>query len=413
MKKVFFALLHVTVWFCTVHADRINLEAYAGSFDSIPLGMVAFRPTGGPALKENLPWEIIADDLDFSGRFCVTRSTKIDSSLFRTNNIGLFIDGEYTVNGDNVSLECYIREATTLKLLAGKNFSGDVRQVRSMAHRYANQVFDMLLGEQGFFESKIVYVTDKGSSKHLYIMDYDGYFPKKITSQGEVNIFPAFLDSSTIIWTSFLRGKPDIYTGSISTGASSILIFSRYVQTSPAATMVLDKIAYASSKNGNLDIYTCDRGGKNHKQLTFNRSIDTSPCWSPNGYQIAFTSDRTGTPQVYIMDGDGANTRRLTYEGSYYDSPAWSPKGDKIAFSSLREYKFDVWAVNPDGSSLTRITSMPGNNEYPTWSPDGSHIAFVSTRGGKSDIYCIRPDGTGLKQITKSGNAKMPDWSKF
>ena len=113
------------------------------------------------------------------------------------------------------------------------------------------------------------------------------------------------------------------------------------------------------------------------------------------------------------MDTDGANTRRITFEGSYQDSPAWSPKGDKVAYSSLRDGKFDICIVSPDGSDPARVTTNPGNNEYPTWSPDGSHIGFVSTRGGRGNIYCIRPDGTGLKQITKSGNAKMPDWSKF
>ena len=410
MNLIFIALLFNT---SSLYAQKVHLETYASGLDSIPIAVVQFRSLNNDPVKKNKPWEIIANDLEFSGRFSVMKCEKVDSAEFIKKGIGIFIDGEYSIEGSNIVMECFLHDASTLELLVGKKYRGVLKYLRNMSHRYANMILDMLFGERGPFESKIVFVKDKGTTKNLYIMDYDGYNQKRLTSQGQVNVFPAFIDSNTIIWTSFLRGKPDIYKGSISTGSFSIFVYSRYVETSPSSTPIVDKIAYASSKKGNLDIYTCDRNGKNRKQLTFRRSIDTSPTWSPSGYHIAFTSDRSGQPQIYVMDADGANTRRITFEGSYQDSPAWSPKGDKIAYSSLRDGKFDIWTVNPDGSEPARVTANPGNNEYPTWSPDGSHIGFVSKRGGRSNIFCIRPEGTGLKQITKSGNAKMPEWSKF
>lgn len=407
---LFISLLSNTT---SLYAQEVHLETYASGLDSIPIAIVKFRSLNNNPIKKNKPWEIIGNDLEFSGRFSVINYDKVDSAELTKQGIGIFIDGKYTVKGSSVEMECFLHDASTLELLIGKKYRGELKYIRSMSHRYANMILDMLFGERGPFESKIIFVKDKGTTKNLYIMDYDGYNRKRLTSQGQVNVFPAFIDSNTIVWTSFLRGKPDLYKGSVSTGSFSIFVYSRYVETSPSTTPIVDKVAYASSRKGNLDIYTCDRNGKNKKQLTFRRSIDTSPCWSPNGYHIAFTSDRSGQPQIYVMDADGANTRRITFEGSYQDSPAWSPKGDKIAYSSLRDGKFDIWTVSPDGSDPARVTANPGNNEYPTWSPDGSHIGFASTRGGKSNIYCIRPDGTGLKQITNSGNAKMPDWSKF
>ncbi len=396
----------------TLYAEQIDLRSYASGFDSIPIAVIQFRSLNNAGITTNPPWEIIADDLDFSGRFFVIRTPKSDSALFAGKNIGIFIYGEYTITGNDIEMDCNLYDATAMDLLFGKKYRGQLKFLRDMAHRFTNKIYDMLLGERGPFESEILFVKDKGNTKHLYIMDYDGYNQRKLTSRGKVNVFPAFIDSNTIVWTSFLRGKPDLYTGSISAGSFSIFVYSRYIETSPAASTIHDKIVYASSRAGNLDIYTCNRTGKNKRRLTFNRSIDTSPCWSPNGYHIAFTSDRTGQPQIYVMDADGVNTRRITFNGSYQDSPAWSPRGDKIAYSSLQNGKFDIWTVSPDGTEPAQVTALPGNNEYPTWSPDASHIAFVSTRGGKSNIYCIRPDGTGIKQITRSGNAKMPDWSK-
>lgn len=413
MRKNVIIVIFLYVTTNSIYAQRVHLKAYASGFDSIPIAVVKFRSLNNNPVTKNEPWKVIAHDLQFSGRFSVIHYDKPDSSEFIKQGIGIYIYGEYSIKGNSVELECFLHDASTLELLVGKKYRGELKYIRNMSHRYANMILDMLFGERGPFLSKILFVKDKGNIKNIYIMDYDGYNQKRLTSKEQVNIFPAFIDSNTFVWTSFLRGKPDIYKGSVYSGSSNILIYSRYVETSPSCSPIVDKIVYASSKRGNLDIYTCDRNGKNRKQLTFNRSIDTSPCWSPNGYHIAFTSDRSGQPQIYIMDTDGANTRRITFEGSYQDSPAWSPKGDMIAYSSLRSGKFDIWIISPDGSGSACVTEKPGNNEYPTWSPDGSHIGFVSTRGGRSNIYCIRPDGSSLKQITKSGDVKMPDWSNF
>ncbi len=413
MKKIQLIFLSVFIINLSLFADRIDLKSYSSNFDSIPIAVLDFRSENNTSIKKNQPWKIIADDLEFGGRFNVARGLKADSAKFVSNNIGIFIDGDFTIEGKTVTLNCYLHDASTMDLLVGKKYQGDLRFIRKMAHQYSNQIYDMILGERGPFLSKMVYVKDKGSSKDLVVMDYDGHNQMKLPKEGKVNIFPAFIDSTSLVWTSFVRGKPDLYKGSSFSGSSSIFIYSRYVETSPAVSTVVDRLVYSSSKKGNLDVYVSDLGGQNRRQLTFSRGIDTSPCWSPNGYHIAFTSDRTGQPQIYVMDADGANTKRITFNGSYQDSPAWSPKGDKIAYSSFKEGRFDIYIINPDGSEPFKVTTGYGNSEYPAWSPDGSNIAFVSRRGGRSDIFYIRPDGSGLKQITRSGNAKMPDWSKF
>lgn len=414
MRKNRMLVLIIILTSSVCWSDRIDLESYASGFDSIPIAVLKFRPQQGSRTIENdQPWKVIADDFDFHDKFHVVRVEKADSVKFVREGVGLFIDGEYYVENDNVVLDCYLHDASTMDLLLGKKYRGEMKYLRSMSHRYANNIVEVLLNERGPFESRIVFVVDKGAEKNIFIVDYDGYCVKQLTREPTVNIFPAFIDSSVITWTGFSRGKPDLYKGSTETGKYSIFVYSRYVETSPSYSAITGRLAYASSCNGNMDIYTCDAGGGNKKQLTFKRSIDTSPSWSPNGYQIAFTSDRSGQPQIYLMDADGVNQRRITFEGSYQDSPSWSPKGDKIAYASLQNGKFDIWTIGADGTGAVQVTSCPGNNEYPSWSPDGSHIVFSSKRGGKSDLYVVRPDGTRLKKITTMGNARMPDWSHF
>jgi TolB protein len=394
-------------------AERVSLESYASSYDTVPLAIVPFKANAAKTITRDLPWEVIADDLEFTCRFKVLRVNKADSAVFSQNNIGIFVTGEYTVDETGVSLDCYIHDAVSLDLLLGKKFHGEPAMVRSMAHRFANQLVETLFGEKGFFESKIVFVRFENGNKNLWLADYDGKNMRSLTNMNTINIFPTFIDSTTLIWASFLRGKPDLYKGSIATGKSQIFIASRFVQTSPAASPVVGKLAYGCSKTGNMQIYTCDYDASNTKQLTFNKAINTAPCWSPNGYQIAFTSDRGGAPQIYLMDADGGNAKRLTKSGGYQDSPAWSPKGDMIAYQSLGAGKFDVWTAKLDGSDPLQATTRSGNNTYPAWSPDGRHILFASGWGNASDLWVVRPDGTGLRRITTCGNAEMPDWSHF
>jgi TolB protein len=394
-------------------AEQVNLEVYASKFDSIPIAVLPFSARGESELGENKPWDIVADDLAFSHHFSVLRIQKVDSALFAQKNIALYIHGEYSVSAEDVSIDCFIRDATSGNLLAGKKYQGKKQQLRKISHRFSNDVVQLLFGERGVFESRILYVGDEQENKNIFIMDYDGYNSARLTNNKSINVFPTFADENTIVWTSFLRGKPDLYKGSISSGKSAIFIYSRFIDTSPAVSRIEDKITYSSSRSGNLEIYTADMDNTATTQLTFNNSIDTSPCWSPNGYQIAFTSDRSGQPQIYIMDADGANSRRLTFEGKYQDSPAWSPLGDKIAYASLADGKFDIWTIAPDGTNATKITSQPGNNTYPSWSADGNYIVFASNAAGKSDLYSIRVDGTNSKRLTFSGKARMPEWAQF
>ncbi len=413
MKRILSILLLSIPALC-LGAEQFDLEVYASRFDSIPIGVVEFQSTTGQTVKDNQPWAVIANDFDFSGKFNVVSSPAFDSTLFASNGIGIYIDGQYTIEGDKITIECFLRDVATRSLIIGKKYKGDLNFARSMAHRYCNEVVEMLFGDRGIFESKLLFVRVEGSKKNIALMDFDGYNQVKLTNNSSLNIFPTFGDNSTVLWSSYQRGKPDIYRGSTTDGTSKIFIYGRALQVSPDVSPIDGIIAYGSSNSGNLDIYTCAPDGTNVKQLTVHYGIDTSPSWSPNGYQIAFTSDRAGSPQIYIMDADGANQRRVTFEGKYNDSPAWSPKGDKIAYASMGDgWKFDIWTVSPDGSNSFKVTSLPGINEYPTWAPDGSLIAFTNTQGGRSDLYVVRPDGTRLRRVTTTGDVKMPNWSSF
>ena len=391
------------------HAERVTLESYASNLDSIAIAVLPFKNTGESGMVKDEPWKVLAADLDFSGRFAVLRLVKADTAEMVKNNVPLYVDGEFEVFGQYVRVNCFLRDSKSGGLLVEKKYESDMKHVRSAGHKFADQLVEMLFNEKGIFESKILFVKDEGAKKNVMLMDWDGDNLRAVTSNATINIFPAFIDSVSFLYTSFLRGHPNIYKGTFG-GKSTYMVPSRFTDTSPAYSTITGKIAFASSRNGNMEIYTCDFDGGNIKRLTTSRSIETAPCWSPNGFQIAFTSDRVGQPQIFIMDADGGNVHRLYFGGGYQDSPAWSPKGDKIAFHMIANGKFDIWTVSPDGANPFQVTTVPGNNEYPAWAADGEHLVFSSERGAKCDLYGIRADGTHCKRLTNSVNAKMPDW---
>jgi TolB protein len=409
MKRIAAAAVLGCAFYFSARAEKVNLSVYASNLDSIAIAVLPFKSTGETNLAKDEPWKVLANDLEFSGRFSVSRIVRADTAEMAKNNVPLYVDGEFEVFGQYVRVNCFLRDAKSGDLLVEKKYESDMRHVRSAGHKFADQLVEMLFNEKGFFESKILFVKDEGAKKNIMLMDWDGDNLRAVTSNSTINIFPAFIDSVSFLYTSFLRGHPNIYKGKFG-GKSVYIVPSRFTDTSPAYSAITGKIAFASSRDGNMEIYTCDFDGGNIKRLTKSRSIETAPCWSPNGFQIAFTSDRAGQPQIFIMDADGGNVHRLYFGGGYQDSPAWSPKGDKIAFHMISNGKFDIWTVSPDGTNPFQVTTIPGNNEYPAWAADGEHVVFSSERGGKCDLYGIRIEGTHCKRLTNSINAKMPDW---
>jgi TolB protein len=414
MKNHFFILIAICGMFAPARSEKINLNVYATRFDSIPIGVVDFKPQTGDRITLDQPWKIIANDFDLCGRFNVLSRPEFDSAAFLKAGIGLYIDGEYTLDPSVVAFTCFVNDANTRERLFEKKYRGKPADLRKLSHQFCNDLYELLFGDKGIFQTRILYIRNDLGQKNVWIMDFDGYNQQALTKGKILNLFPSFVGNSAMIWTSYQKGKPDIYLAPIDSDKRMVIAASRGIQVSPSVSPIDGTIAYASSKNGNLDIYTCNPDGSGPKQITANWGVETAPSWSPSGYQITFTSDRSGNPQIYVMDADGANQRRITYRSRYSDSPSWSPRGDKIAFTSMADNgKLDIWTVNPDGSAEIQISTLSGHNEYPTWSPDGNLIGFINRYQGSSNFYSMKPDGSKVKRITASGDVQMPDWSGF
>jgi TolB protein len=283
---------------------------------------------------------------------------------------------------------------------------------RQLAHLLADALYRHLTREPSPFLSRITFVRKAGSNRDVWVADWDGSNARALTSGG-INLLPALGPGGLVGFTSYRKGRPDLYVQRPGEDARAV------VQNGQMATGIAwspdgKKIAYALAEGESTQLYVANADGSSPKALTDTPyGINSSPAWSPDGKRIAFVSNRGGSPQIYVMNADGSNPKRLTFQGNYNQTPDWSPRGDLIAFTARDERNaFDLFTVNVDSGKITRLTQDQGNNEEPVFSPNGRLVLFTSTRDGAPRLYVMTADGSNqLALPMEKGGGLTADWA--
>jgi TolB protein len=410
---------------------KISIDINSPAIQRIRIAIPNFKDQtpekGQPELASALP-EIISNDLDLSGYFLPMDKT----AFLEQNNSSLTPEGinfkNWTVIGtdvllkagytcignNNIEVEIRLYDAFLEKEVLGKKFLGKLDGTRTLMHRIANEIISTITGTNGMFLSRLVFVNNSTGSKEIYISDFDGNNPTRITSYKSISLLPKWSpQGDRIVFTSFKDGDPMLFLMDISSGQIRKISKTGLIG---GACWKADGNALALTVNsgGNEDIITTDMEGKVLEQLTDHWGIDVSPTFSPDGTKMAFVSNRSGNPQIYIKDLQSGNEERITFDLKYCTSPTWSKTG-KIAFTAMDDGACDIYTINPDGSNQRRLTQETGNNEDACWSPDGRYIVFSSNRdGGDYHLYIMNANGQNQRRITfLKGEDTAPSWSPF
>jgi TolB protein len=322
--------------------------------------------------------------------------------------------GSVQSRGGELLLEGKLFDVGAGAEMIGKSYVGDPKILRTMIHRFADEIVYRVTGEKGIASTRVAYVSDVGGgAKEIFLMDYDGYNPVLITGNRSINLSPRWSpDGNRIAYTSYRDNNPDLFLLDLRSGRRGPISKTPGLNAAPAWSPDGQWLALAKSSGGGTNLYIMRADGSGERRLTFGSGISISASFSPNGQQIAFASDQGGNPQIYVMDTTGANLQRLTFRGNYNVSPRWSPRGDKIAYVARDGGAMDIWVMDVNGGNPQRLTDGTGHNEEPAWAPGGRHLVFTSDRGGRRNIYRIFADGTGLSRLTNSGRDNyLPDWS--
>jgi TolB protein len=309
--------------------------------------------------------------------------------------------------------------------LQGTAYTADINNWRQIAHVISDVIYERLLGERGYFDTRIAYISETGPrdrrTRRLAIMDQDGENHRFLTDGRFQALTPRFHPNARqIAFMSYAGDQPRVFLFDLDTGRQEVLGNFPGMTLSPRFSPDGRSVVLAAARGGDTNIFIVDLATRRERQLTSGGSLDVSPCFSPDGTQIVFNSDRGGDQQLYVMDASGANVRRISFGRGRYATPVWSPRGDLIAFTRFGGGTggFAIGVMRPDGSG-ERILTEGWLMESPSFAPNGRVLVFYrETRatdargtGYSSRLAQIDIAGFNERQVVTPTDASDPAWS--
>lgn len=348
-------------------------------------------------------------------------------SLWKSIQSQYLLNAEIKVSGDTVKVEFVLYDVLAESKIGTFAAHGPLQEWRKIAHKAANSVYERVIGEKGYFDTKILYVAvqkhKNGRKIHrLAIMDQDGHDHQYLTDGNTVVLTPRFSPTGREFCFFSIREKvvngrripisASIYRYDLVKKRTEKIAQFKGMTYAPRYSPNGNVLVFSLSNHGSSSIYSFDLTTKQMKRLTKGRCIDTSPCFSPDGKHIVFNSDRGGTQQLYIMDSDGSNIRRLSFSRGRYATPVWSPRGDWIAFTKFGVDGFYIGVIRPDGTG-ERMLASGYLVEGPTWVSNGRVIMFSYQDYSRKEYICsVDITGYNKRIVRTPGGAIDPECEK-
>ncbi|TVQ58669.1 MAG: Tol-Pal system protein TolB [Rhodobacteraceae bacterium] len=406
----------------------LEITVAGGEFRPIALALVPFF---GPAPAGEAT-EVIRANLVNSGLFraidpaaFIQRPANIDEppryADWRAINAEALVLGDAETAADGrLRVRFRLYDVATGQQIEGLQFMVDPAAWRRAAHKVSDAVYSKLTGETGYFDSRIVFVDERGDKanrvKRLALMDQDGANLRYLTDGRELVLTPRFSPTDQeILYLSFATGEPQVFLLNLDTGQREALGRFPGMTFSPRFSPDGRSVALSLAQDGATDLYLLDLASRSLRRLTRTAAIDTAPSFSPDGRRLAFESDRAGGSQIYVMAlGGGEGTaERISFGTGRYGTPVWSPRGDLIAFTRSQGGQFSVGVMQTDGSG-ERILDATFHSEGPSWAPNGRVLSFFRESpgdGGASSIWSVDITGMNLRRLPTPGPASDPAWS--
>ena len=414
--------------------ERIRITE--GTVEPTPIAIADFTgPDSESTRIGRLIAEVISNDLEGSGMFAPISSAafiappsqpsvKPNFSDWQPLGAKALLVGSARLDAGMIEVEFVLWDVVTQReVTAGE---GRVQEIgsRRIAHQIADLVYQDWTGDAGYFDTRIVYISESGPPqrrvKKLAIMDQDGHNHSFMTDGSSLVLTPRFSPQAhEIAYLNYFNDIPNVYLMDIATGRSELLGAFPGMTFAPRFSNDGKKLIFSMAEDGLTDIYVMDLSTQQKTRLTKSPSIDTSPSYSPDDRKIVFNSDRGGTQQLYVMNADGSSVKRISFGDGRYATPVWSPRGDIIAFTKMHRGVFYIGIMNADGSG-ERLLASGFLLEGPTWAPNGRVLSYFKQQptksdgsGGETALYRIDITGFNERRIITPADASDPAWSGF
>lgn len=413
-------------------AAPLRIQITQGVIEPLPYALPTFLSAGGATSAKAAGdiSQVVNSDLTGTGLFrliptsaYISKVTSFDAPVkyadWKAINAQALVTGAVTVQGNRVVVKFRLFDVFSGKQMGqGLQFAGPLSSWRRMAHKVADAVYTRITGETGYFDSRVVYVSETGPKAQrkmrLAIMDYDGANTSYLTNDRSIVLAPRFSpDGKHVIFVSYQSGFPHVYLLDLATLKETRLDDQPGTMTfAPRFSPDGKSAVYSLERNGNTDLYMRNLATGQTTQLTNDPAIDTAPSFSPDGSKIVFESDRSGEQQIYVMPTSGGAATRISFGPGRYATPVWSPRGDLIAFTKQDQGRFYIGVMRPDGSG-ERLLTASYLDEGPTWSPNGRVIMFTRESAGTDSmpyLYSVDISGRNLKRVPTPTGASDAAW---
>ncbi len=439
MTKIFFKLFSLYLFVITDAFALIEIDITEGNREPLPIAITDFFYNVEDSNNlEQISLDIskvISGDLERSGLFrSIDKEAFIQKTAsmhirprhedWRLINAQALVTGELSIEKDKLRVEFRLWDTFAEKEIEALVLITTFENWRRISHMVADKIYERLTGEEGYFDSRILYVSENGPKnnriKKLAIMDQDSFNHRYLTSGKELVLTPRFNPvKQEITYLSYFKNLPRVYLLDIQTGIQEVVGDFPGMTFAPRFSPNGNKIIMSLARDGNSDIYIMDLKSRVVERLTDSPAIDTSPSYSPDGKKITFNSDRGGSQQIYVMDNKGRNQQRISRGTGNYATPVWSPRGDLIAFTKNFQGRYFIGVMRTDGTG-ERLLTENWYQEAPSWSSNGRVLIFYretkaddTGKGHSSSLWSIDLTGFNERKIETPEDASDPSWSRL
>ena len=385
MKKIIIITIGLLLLTIQLPAQAVlNIELTAGLNRALPIAVIPFKEQNDSSLPVNIS-NIIAQDLKNSGRFkLVDADADVKVTDFKAwkalgvndvviGSIQTQEDGKYKVT---FSLSDVYKSANyfekTLKLhvnpvLVRKTYVVSATELRRLAHKIADIVYQKLTGERGIFSTKIAYVMiqrtpNKPRKYLLMVSDADGYNPRAILTSMQPIMSPAWSpNGKSIAYVSFENRRASLFVSDVVTGKRRLVTQFEGINGAPAWAPDGRHLAVVLSRGNGTKIFLVDLQNGKLSKLTNGWLIDTEPAFAPDGKSMLFTSDRAGSPQIYWKHLASNMLQRVTFVGNYNARASFTPDGDNIVMLHRDKNGFNIAIQNLSTGVVTVLANNCDN----------------------------------------------------
>ena len=438
MKKYYYLTI-LLIFFVPSSYAALDVTISQGKVEPTPIAITNFFGNSDKTIKGGeVLREIISNNLTNSGLFYTVDDDLYIQSDNLVDKVPRFEDwkiikAQFLLSGDIKFIDNkYSVRIRLYDVFAGQEIKAVKMSIpnkdllRRLGHKISDQVYERITGEGGYFDTRIVYISEVGPLnqrvKRLAIMDQDGHSDSHqfLTNGKNLVLTPRFApNNQTITYMEYENNTPRVYIYNLKNGVREIVGDFPGMTFAPRFSPDSQKIvmSFSDPKTANTEIYLMDLNTRTIDRLTNDPGIDTSPSFSPDGKKIVFNSDRAGYPQLYVMDSNGKNIKRISRGKGVYGNPVWSPRGDQIAFTKLTQGLFHIGLMDTNGRN-ERVVVKDFSLESPAWSPNGRYLIYHRQQrsnedgtGGRTSIHFIDITGYNERKINTPRDASDPAWS--